>query len=201
MSLTQQFHLLKRLCLAVDACCDSNSPPVHAPGTAAALRYALRSITKSVLDQRLKGRVFSFEALHLLLDASMGSLLLLQRCCHAGPGFAAASTAHIFIKLAPIIYSRISAAAALLHVPVADWDSNVQSADFAVQLAAMKACAHSSADQIDADASAEPSRLFIEILERLHCEPHSPILLGELLNLSMVRPQPAHSIASVQQRH
>jgi hypothetical protein len=195
MSLTQQFHLLKRLCHAVDACCDNSSPPVHAPATAAALRHALRSIIESVLDQRLKGRVFSFEALHLLLDASMGSLLLIQRCCNAGPGFAAASTAHIFIKMAPILYSRISAAAAMLDVPVADWDANVPPSDFSAQLAAIKACAHSPADHVDKDASAEGSRLFIEMLARLQREPHSPIVPGELLNLIMVHPPSAHAMS------
>jgi hypothetical protein len=183
MSLTQQFYLLKRLCHSIDACCKINSPPVHAPATAAALRHALKCIAESLLDQRLKGRVFSFEALHLLLDACMGSQLLLQRCCHAGQGFSEASTAHIFIKIAPILYSRIAAAAAMLHVVLPNWDVNVQLSDFAAQISAIKASGDSTTDE----ACNARRMLLAGMLERLHSEPCSPAVPGELLSLSMVR--------------
>jgi len=182
MSLTQQFHLLKRLCLAVDACFDCSSPPLHASATAAALRHVLKNVTEDLLNQRLKGRVFSFEALHLLLNATMGAQLLLQRCCHASQGFASASTAHVFIKIAPILYARIASAAAMMHVLVPKWDSNVQSSDFASQLSAIKA----TGDAAAADGSSARCQLLLDLLTRLHESHHSPIVPGELLSLGMV---------------
>jgi hypothetical protein len=182
MSLTQQFHLLKRLCHSVD-CCDCSSPPAHAPATAAALRHALRFVIESLLDQRLKGRVFSFEALYLLLDASMGAQLLMMRCCNVSQGFAEASTAHIFIKMAPILYSRIASAAEMLHIKVPTFDPNVPPSDLAAQLSAIQATA-SAADV--ASSSSGRARVFADLLVRLHKEPHSAIVPGELLNLSIV---------------
>ncbi len=182
MSLTQQFHLLKRLCHSVDACCDCSSPPAHAPATAAALRQALRFVIESLLDQRLKGRIFSFEALHLLLDASMGAQLLMMRCCNVSQGFAEASTAHIFIKMAPILYSRIASAAEMLHIRVPSFDPNVPPSDLAAQLSAIQ----TTASAADASSSSGRARVFADLLVRLHKEPHSAIVPGELLNLSMV---------------
>ena len=192
MSLTQQFYLLKRLCHSIDACCKINSPPVHAPATAAALRHALRFVIESLLDQRLKGRVFSFEALHLLLDASMGAQLLMMRCCNVSQGFAEASTAHIFIKMAPILYSRIASAAEMLHIKVPTFDPNVPPSDLAAQLSAIQATASAAsaapaASAADiASSSSGRARVFADLLVRLHREPHSAIVPGELLNLSIV---------------
>ena len=189
MSLTQQFHLLKRLCHSVDVCCDCSSPPAHAPATAAALRHALRFVIESLLDQRLKGRVFSFEALHLLLDASMGAQLLMMRCCNVSQGFAEASTAHIFIKMAPILYSRIASAAEMLHTKVPTFDPNVPPSDLAAQLSAIQATAPAASAASAADIASSSSgraRFFADLLVRLHREPHSAIVPGELLNLSIV---------------
>ena len=186
MSLTQQFHLLKRLCHSVDVCCDCSSPPAHAPATAAALRHALRFVIESLLDQRLKGRVFSFEALHLLLDASMGAQLLMMRCCNVSQGFAEASTAHIFIKMAPILYSRIASAAEMLHIKVPTFDPNVPPSDLAAQLSAIQATASAASAADIASSSSGRARVFADLLVRLHKEPHSAIVPGELLNLSIV---------------
>jgi hypothetical protein len=186
MSLTQQFHLLKRICHSVDACCDCSSPPVHAPATASALRHALRYVTESLLDQRLKGRIFSFEALHLLLDASMGAQLLILRCCNASQGFAEASTAHIFINLAPILYSRIAAAAEMLHVAVPTFDPNVPLSDLAAQLTAIQATASVGSSADASSSHLDRSQVLADLLVRLHKEPRGPIVPGELLNLSMV---------------
>jgi hypothetical protein len=186
MSLTQQFHLLKRICHLVDACCDNHSPPIHAPNTAAALQHALKSVAKSLLDQRIKGRVFSFEALHLLLDASMSTLLLLQRCCFAGQGFAEAATAHIFIRMAPILYSKIDAAAAMLNAAVPSFDPNGSLSDFAVQVSAITRQAPASSEAAADAGSSDRSQRFAELLMRLHNDPYIPIVPGELLNLRMV---------------
>jgi len=182
MSLTQQFHLLERLCRAVDLCFDGTSPTIHAPATAAALRNILKDVTEALLNQRLKGRVFSFEALHLLLNAAMGVHLLIQRCCNANRSFESASTAHIFIKMAPILYARIASAAAMMHVIVPDWDAHVQSSDFASQISVIKA----TADAAAADGSSERSQLLADVLTRSHSAPRSPVVFGELLSLSMV---------------
>ena len=182
MSLTQQFHLLERLCRAVDLCFDGTSPTIHAPATAAALRNILKDVTEALLNQRLKGRVFSFEALHLLLNAAMGVHLLIQRCCNANRSFESASTAHIFIKMAPILYARIASAAAMMHVIVPDWDDHVQSSDFASQISVIKA----TADAAAADGSSERSQLLVDVLTRSHAAPRSPVVSGELLSLSMV---------------
>jgi hypothetical protein len=185
MSLTQQFHLLKRICQSIDCCCDRNSNPIHAPATAAALRHALRDIANSLLDQRLKGRVFSFEALHLLLDASLSSMMLLQRGCYAGARSTDASTTHIFIKLAPILYSRIRAAAASLHAPAPEWDAKVQLSDLAAQITAIKASVESVGEGFP-----ERSQRLADVLKRLHDEPYTPIVPSELINLSMVCARP-----------
>jgi hypothetical protein len=128
--------------------------------------------------------VFSFEALHLLLNASMGTLLLLQRCCLADQGFAEASTAHIFIKIAPILHSRIAASAEMLNAPVLPFDANVSSSDLAAQVSAIQAYAscHSAADA----AVSHRSQLFADLLARVHKEPYTHIVPGELLNLSTV---------------
>jgi hypothetical protein len=184
MSLTQQFHLLKRICHAVDTCCKSNSPQFHAPATAAALRHALKSVAESLLDQRLRGHVFSFEALHRLLDASMGTLLLLQRCCYAGQGFAEASTVHIFIKMAPILYLQIAAAAAMLHVSLPSFDRSVFQLDFFSQLMAIQMSA--SPDSAADAASSNRSQRLTDLISRVHKEPHIYVVPAELLNLSMV---------------
>ena len=138
-----------------------------------------------MLDQRLKGRVFSFEALHLLLDASLSSMLLLQRGCCAGTGLTDASTTHIFIKLAPILYSRIHAAAAALHAPVPEWDAKVQLSDLAAQISAIKASAESAGDGFH-----ERSQRLADVLQRLHDEPYAPIVPSEFINLSMVCARP-----------
>jgi hypothetical protein len=184
MSLTQQFHLIKRICFAVDACCDGPSPTVHARATAAALQRGLRTATKALLEKRIKGCIFSFEALYLFLDAAVGVQLLMQRCCHSERGLEAASTAHVFIKLAPCLYSRMVAAATMMHVTIPEWDEHVESSDFADQLSDIKACAAAAAD----NGSMLPSELFLDLIVRLQSEPRnlSAIVPAELLKINTV---------------